>query len=702
MSLEVFGDCKKRGSNCVSTSGYPFGYGRGQKCTIRAPPGSIISVERFKTKWAACDDDDDDGSRPYYFCPDTLTVDYNQTYSNSGEGLDRSSTVTGNISWSTASYSASFFTGWLICFSSVSVTNGSCTVDAIDPLCINSVYESDAAPAHGGCSIAATPGTFISVEGGKDLRNATTFERTFAVDGKVIRDRASLDGKKAVSGVVEWGARSESGVNTDWRLCFRPHREQWAPWEIILLTAASSVCIICTCIKRTLLSDQRKESARLKKIAEKVPEPVDAGTADKLDFDALAYHNPDVRTRRGADDFERLMAGGLRGLGRKAGYLSNHCRCVGGVAVAAFVLGWFGVTLMVTVETPNPYNPTDYGPYLSGSCAFSRGQQKEYFATETHISCNDPICNEKRLCFVCGPRDDYYEDVCHEQIVKCACPADVASANLYEGQLYVTLPGNARTTTLTLGTADLNWAHISWASLPNVQLSVAKPLSFNGDVSSLKFTSSVKGKVAVVNPKSQEGSTYGALARRAQDLGAVALLMVSLDVARSLPAGNLSSSWVGDDDNPYDWNLTYNQPACATPELCIDAKSVTIPVYMLERTAGMALVNASQTDPTLRISLERRQIQGELKQCTFETELLCSMPDLYVYLNSTLPHGFKLCKHEPHAGTRVDPTQHTAYYFTFFFLLLFLLQMVSRLGRGLPNITLQSPLLRLGFPPLLQ
>lgn len=623
MSLEVIGDCKKRGSNCVSTSGYPFSYGRDQTCTIRAPPGSIISVERFKTaaiRWSGFENQD------------TLTVDYNRTYSNWGEGLDRSSTVTGNISWSTiASYpGVSFFTGWLICFSSVSVTNGSCTVDAIDPLCINSVYESDAAPAHGGCSIAATPGTFISVEGGKDLRKATTFERTFAVDGKVIRDRASLDGKKAVSGVVEWGPRSESGVNTDWRLCFRPHREQWAPWEIILLTAASSVCIICTCIKRTLLSDQRKESTRLKRIAEKIPEPVDAGTADKLDFDALAYHDPDVRTRRGADDFERLMAGGLGGLcdrlGRKAGY----CRCMGGVAVAAFILGVFGVTLMVIVETPNPYNPTDYGPYLSetGFCTDISG------SSETHISCNDPICNEKRLCMIRGYRG-YLGYGNEQKIVKCACPADVASANLYEGQLYATLPGNARTSTLTLGTADLNWANISWASLPNVQLSVAKPLLFNGDVSSLKFTSSVKGKVAVVNPKSQAGSTYGALARRAQDLGAVALLMVSSDFARSLPAGNLSSSWVGDDDNPvpnpFDWNLIFNQPACATPELCIDAKSVTIPVYMLERTAGMALVNASQTDPTLRISLERRQIQGKLKQCTFETELLCSMPDLYVY-----------------------------------------------------------------------
>lgn len=236
-------------------------------------------------------------------------------------------------------------------------------------------------------------------------------------------------------------------------------------------------------------------------------------------------------------------------------------------------------------------------------------------------SCNDPVCNKERF-FHDDYHDNYYDDDDDDES-KCACPADASSAELYEGQLYVKYAGHAPTI-YTLGTADLNWANISWVPLSDIQLHFAGPLLFNDDVSNLEFPSGVKGKVAVVDPNGKRGSVYGTLAYRAQEKGAVALLIISAAFNRSLP--------VGDIPNSKRWNHRgFERPVNST-----DAKMVTIPVYIMEATAGMDLVNASQEDSNLKIGLERRQIQGNgggggvLRNAPLSLAIVCHTPLLFI------------------------------------------------------------------------
>lgn len=204
VGVQVSGDCELHPpGTCVSSNGYPNrNYGDNEDCTIQVQPGSIIYVEAFETHNT-----------------DALVVDNSDEYSGSfAGGLDGRTTITGRITWST-DYGG-YRSGWLICITPpVIVTSGPCIVDAAEGICVTSPRYPDefqATPA--GCTLAAGPNTYISVEGG-NTRSSAVPNNTFVVDSTRVEDGTSLDGTQTQTGMVEWMPT----VNTwakGWRLCF--------------------------------------------------------------------------------------------------------------------------------------------------------------------------------------------------------------------------------------------------------------------------------------------------------------------------------------------------------------------------------------------------------------------------------------------------------------------------------------------------
>lgn len=99
------------------------------------------------------------------------------------------------------------------------VTSGPCIVDAAEGICVTSPrYPDEFQATPTGCTLAAGPNTYISVEGG-NTRSSAVPNNTFVVDGTRVEDGTSLDGTQTQTGMVEWMPT----VNTwakGWRLCF--------------------------------------------------------------------------------------------------------------------------------------------------------------------------------------------------------------------------------------------------------------------------------------------------------------------------------------------------------------------------------------------------------------------------------------------------------------------------------------------------
>lgn len=173
----------------------------------------------------------------------------------------------------------------------------------------------------------------------------------------------------------------------------------------------------------------------------------------------------------------------------------------------------------------------------------------------------------------------------------------------------------------TLGIADLNWKNISWMPLYNVQLSFAEPLLSNGNVSNLTFLPRIRGNVAVVHITRYGGSVFGAVARQAQELGAAAVLLISRDPVKMLRMGDGAGYFY---DNHHEerryWDNGGKWKACEDHKSCVDAEMVSIPVYRIGETEGLALHNAiaTQSNPNIRVDLNRHQTQREHLQPTAE------------------------------------------------------------------------------------
>lgn len=208
VGVQVSGDCNLHSSGtCVSSNGYPNrDYGDDEDCTIQVQPGSTISVENFNTEDSY----------------DNLVVDNSDEYSGSfAVGLNRI-TATGRITWST-DYGGTR-SGWLICFTPpVIVTSGPCIADAAEGICVTSPrYPDEFQATPTGCTLAARPNTYISVEGG-NTRSSAVPNNTFVVDGTRVEDGMRLNSVQTQSGLVEWMPAvntSTKGFTKGWRLCF--------------------------------------------------------------------------------------------------------------------------------------------------------------------------------------------------------------------------------------------------------------------------------------------------------------------------------------------------------------------------------------------------------------------------------------------------------------------------------------------------